>query len=90
MSLSADELNVITHLIAPLPVGMRDAFISAIEAALTGRVRGVGIVYRTAVQLRPSYFTPPPVTPKPQHLNSRKLRSVARSEPMARQRRDAL
>jgi hypothetical protein len=66
MPLSADELDAITNLIAPLPPALRDEFIAAVEAALAGRVGGPGLAHRTALGLLPSFFHPPPRSPKPQ------------------------
>jgi hypothetical protein len=75
MPLSVDEFDAITHLIQPLPPGRRDEFVAAVTAAVAGRERGPGLVYRTAVSLLPSYFHPPKPTPKPQYFNSRRMRA---------------
>jgi hypothetical protein len=72
MPLSADEHAAITNLIEPLPPAVRGPFVAAVEAALEGREHGPGVAHRIAVSLRPSYFSPPPVTHQPQFFNSRK------------------
>jgi hypothetical protein len=53
-------------------------------------VHGVGIVYRTAVDLLPLFFTPPEPTHPPAHHNARRMRAAARSTGISSHvRRDA-
>jgi hypothetical protein len=79
VALSLDELAVISNLTGPLPPNRRGDFLAAVEAALQGHVHGVGIVYRTAVDLLPLYFKPPEPTHPPAQHNARRMRAAARS-----------
>jgi hypothetical protein len=73
MPLSTDELDAITHLIAPLPPAVRGDFVAAIEAALQGREHGPGLAHRVAVELQRNFFKPPAPSPRPQLFNSRRF-----------------
>jgi hypothetical protein len=90
MSLTGVELDVIENLAWPLPAASRRPFINAVVAALQAYpVHGVGLAHRIGVELQRSFFTPPKPS-SPQHLNDRKLRSVARSTGISSHvRRDA-
>jgi hypothetical protein len=74
MPLTGAELDVVQKLAYPLPPASRAAFTTAVVNALEAYpVHDVGITYRIARELLPSFYRPPPPSPRPQHFNSRRF-----------------
>jgi hypothetical protein len=70
--LTAAELDVVQNLAYPLPPASRAAFATAAASALEAYPeRGVGLAHRVARALQSDFFTPPKLSPVPQH--TRKL-----------------
>jgi hypothetical protein len=62
MPLDHDEIRVVYPLAWGLPTDRTMDFVRAVEAALAGRRdRGEGSAYRTAVEILPRFFVPPPM-----------------------------
>jgi hypothetical protein len=82
MPLTGAELDIVNALAWPLPADRRSEFALAVEAATLAwpeQARGPGLVHRIGADLQKRFWDAPPKPSSPQHLNDRKLRSVARS-----------
>jgi hypothetical protein len=62
--LTDSELTDILHLATPIPVSMRDAYLTAIARELKDREPGVSVIYRIASELQARFMVAVPRVPR--------------------------